>query len=60
MEFLKELELNKSELKAALMEAAVYVDNTDYPTLLNMPVTERDLLIKAYNKKIKKQNEKQK
>ncbi|BEH88386.1 hypothetical protein [Klebsiella phage phiKp_21] len=39
------------------MEAAVYIDNTSYEMLLNMPVTERDLMVKAYNKKVRKQNE---
>lgn len=39
------------------MEASVYIDNTTYEMLLNMPVTERDLMVKMYNKKIKKQNE---
>ncbi|EON7637207.1 hypothetical protein VWH97_07425 [Escherichia coli O157] len=52
------MELNKSDIKNALMDAAVYVDNVDYATLLNMPVNDRDMLIKAYNKKVKKMNEK--
>lgn len=41
------------------MEAAVYIENTSYEMLLNMPVTERDLMVKKYNNKIKKQNGKQ-
>ncbi|AGC35206.1 Uncharacterised protein [Escherichia coli] len=57
-EVLKEIELNKSEIKNALMECSVYMDNIDYGTLLNMPLIDRDLLVKSFNKKIKKQNEK--
>lgn len=52
------MELNQKEIKQALMEASVYIDNTSYEMLLNMPVTERDMLVRAYNKKVKKQNEK--
>lgn len=52
------MDLNKQEIKSALMEASVYIDNTTYEMLLNMPVTERDLMVKMYNKKIKRQNEK--
>lgn len=57
-EVLKEIELNKLEIKNALMECSVYMDNIDYGTLLNMPLIDRDLLVKSFNKKIKKQNEK--
>lgn len=58
-EFLKEIELNKKEIKEALMECAVNMDNIDYGTLLNMPVIDRNLLVKSFNKKIKKLNGKQ-
>lgn len=57
-EILKEIELNKSEIKNALMECSVYMESMDYGTLLNMPLSDRNLLVKAFNKKIKKQNEK--
>ncbi|WAE77186.1 hypothetical protein vBEcoMphAPEC6_01645 [Escherichia phage ph0011] len=57
-EVIREIELNKSEIKQALMECSVYMDNIDYGTLLNMPLIDRDLLVKSFNKKIKKQNEK--
>lgn len=57
-EVIREIELNKSEIKNALMECSVYMDNIDYGTLLNMPLIDRDLLVKSFNKKIKKQNEK--
>ena len=40
------------------MEVSVYIENTTYETLLNMPVTDRDLLVKQYNKKVKKENKK--
>jgi hypothetical protein len=50
------MELNVKELKAALMEISVYITNTNYETLLNMPTNERDLLVKAYNKKVTKEN----
>ena len=58
VEFIKEIELNKSEIKNALMECSVYMESIDYGTLLNMPLVDRDLLVKTYNKKVKKQNEK--
>ena len=57
-EVLKEFELNKSDIKTALMECSVYMESVDYGTLLNMPLIDRDLLVKSFNKKIKKQNEK--
>ena len=53
------MELNIQEIKTSLIEAALYIDNTSYEMLLNMPVTERDLMVKLHNKKIRKQNEKQ-
>lgn len=52
------MQLNVKEIKSALMEASVYIETTSYEMLLNMPVTERDLMVKMYNKKVKKQNEK--
>ena len=51
-----ELRLNSEDIKNGLMEVSVYITNTSYEMLLNMPVTERDLLVKQYNKKIKKEN----
>ncbi|AZU98219.1 hypothetical protein SEPL_153 [Salmonella phage SE_PL] len=50
------MELNVKEIKAALMEISVYITNTSYEMLLNMPTNERDLLVRAYNKKVSKEN----
>lgn len=38
------------------MDASVHISTTSYEMLLNMPVTDRDLMVKAYNKKVKKEN----
>lgn len=48
--------LNVKEIKSSLAEIAAYITNTNYETLLNMPTNERDLLVRAYNKKISKEN----
>lgn len=52
------MELNVKEIKSALAEIAAYITNTNYETLLNMPTNERDLLVRAYNKKIERENKK--
>ncbi|UYE98674.1 hypothetical protein XbC2_245 [Xanthomonas phage XbC2] len=56
MQEIADLRLNCEEIKNGLMEVAVYITNTSYEMLLNMPVTDRDLLVKQYNKKVKKEN----
>ncbi len=50
------MELNVKEIKSSLMEISVYITNTSYEMLLNMPTNERDLLVRAYNKKVTKEN----
>ncbi len=55
-EELADLHFNCEEIKNGLMEVAVYIPGTSYEMLLNMPVTDRDLLVKQYNKKVKKEN----
>lgn len=50
--------MNCEEIKTSLMEVSVYIPNTTYEMLLNMPVTDRDLMVKQYNKKIKRENKK--
>lgn len=56
MKLLIELRMNCDEIKGSLMDMAVYIDCTSYEMLLNMPVTDRDLLVRSYNRKVKKQN----
>ena len=51
-----DLHFNCEEIKNGLMEISVYITNTSYEMLLNMPVTDRDLMVKQYNKKVKKEN----
>jgi hypothetical protein len=58
MEHISELRFNSEEIKNSLMEIAVHIPNTNYETLLNMPVTDRDLMVKQYNKKVKRENKK--
>lgn len=55
MKFLAELKFNCEEIKSNLMDITVYIENISYEILLNMPVQDRDLLVRSYNKKIKKQ-----
>jgi len=56
MQEIADLRLNCEEIKNGLMEVSVYITNTSYEMLLNMPVTDRDLMVKQYNKKVKKEN----
>jgi hypothetical protein len=56
MQEIADLRLNSEDIKNGLMEVSVYIENTTYEMLLNMPVTDRDLLVKQYNKKVKKEN----
>ncbi|EBS4516346.1 hypothetical protein DQT32_02815 [Salmonella enterica subsp. enterica serovar Braenderup] len=58
MEHISELRFNSEEIKSSLMEVAVHIPNTSYEILLNMPVTDRDLMVKQYNKKVKRENKK--
>lgn len=58
MQDIADLRLNCEDIKNGLMEVSVYIENTTYEMLLNMPVTDRDLLVKQYNKKVKKENKK--
>ncbi|AFC21692.1 hypothetical protein GAP32_242 [Cronobacter phage vB_CsaM_GAP32] len=58
MQEIADLRLNCEDIKSGLMEVSVYIENTSYEMLLNMPVTDRDLLVKQYNKKVKKENKK--
>ncbi len=58
MQDIADLRLNCEDIKSGLMEVSVYIENTSYEMLLNMPVTDRDLLVKQYNKKVKKENKK--
>lgn len=58
MQEIADLRMNCEDIKNGLMEVSVYIENTSYEILLNMPVTDRDLLVKQYNKKVKKENKK--
>lgn len=58
MQEIADLRMNCEDIKNGLMEVSVYIENTSYEILLNMPVTDRDLLVKQYNKKVKKENSK--
>lgn len=57
MGIIQDMELNQNEIIDSLVTASVYIPNTSYEMLLNMPVTEKNQLIKAYNKKAKKESE---
>lgn len=56
MEYLGNLELNRAEIKEHLSSIVVNVNNISYEMILNMPVTDRDIIVKSYNTKIKKEN----
>ncbi|AQW88772.1 hypothetical protein pEaSNUABM50_00243 [Erwinia phage pEa_SNUABM_50] len=58
MKEISELRFNCEEIKNSLMEVAVHIPNTSYEMLLNMPVNDKDLMVKQYNKKIKRENKK--
>lgn len=59
MQEIADLKMNCEDIKNGLLEVSVYIGNTSYEMLLNMPVTDRDLLVKQYNKKVKKENKSQ-
>lgn len=55
-EAIADLKFNTEQIKENVMDASVHIATTSYEMLLNMPVTDRDLMVKAYNKKVKKEN----
>ena len=50
-----DLKIAQEDLKMFLCDMSITIDGLSYEVVLNMPINDRDLMIKAHNKKIKKQ-----
>jgi len=50
-----DLKIAQEDLKMFLCDMAITIDGLSYDVALNMPINDRDLMIKAHNRKIKKQ-----
>lgn len=54
---MSDLYFNCEEIEKGLMEMVIYLPNVSYDQLLNMPVTSRDTLVKAWNSKVQKEKQ---
>lgn len=52
------MKFNNEDLKDSVAEFVIYVGSHSYDQVMNMPFSEKNRLIKMYNKKIKKESQK--
>jgi len=49
------LTVSQEEIKMFVCDMSISIDNMSYEVALNLPINDRDMIVRAHNKKIKKQ-----